>query len=322
MSVPLLSIIIVSFNTKDLLAGCLRSIRCCPPPVPYETIVVDNASADASPEMVQAEFPEVGLLRNETNVGFGAANNRGCQAAKGTMLLFLNSDTELLPNGLEPLLRRLQEQSRTAIVGPTEESSDGTPYPTICPDPTLWYLVLTHTGLRHRLYRHAWINPYRRIWEDALSSQRPVAVGWVSGASLLVRRAVLDQVGPFDEGYFMYMEEADLCLRAKRAGWGVEYVPEGRVRHHGGGSSGKARQGLLTLSSAVSELRYFSKHRSPVEQILLKGLLFAEYAVLFLVTSRTNPRRWAYREILRLILGRRETRILGDDLRSREAPSG
>jgi len=315
MSVPLLSIIIVSFNTKDLLAGCLRSIRRCPPPVPYETIVVDNASADASPEMVQAEFPEVRLLKNATNLGFGAANNRGFQAAEGTVLLFLNSDTELLPNGLEPLLRRLDDQARTGIVGPTEESSDGIPYPTICPDPTLWYLVLTHTGLRHRLYRHIWINPYRRIWENALNSQRPAAVGWVSGASLLVRRAVLDQVGPFDEGYFMYMEEADLCLRAKRAGWDVEYVPEGRVRHHGGGSSGKARQGLLTLSSAVSELRYFSKHRSPVEQALLKGLLFAEYAVLLLVTSRTNPRRWAYREILRLILGRRTALILANDLR-------
>lgn len=321
MTGPLLSIIIVSFNTRDLLAGCLRSIQRCPPPSPHETVVVDNASADGSPEMVQDEFPEVRLLQTGANLGFGAANNRGLQTAKGDVVLFLNSDTELLPHGLEPLLRRLQDHPRLGIVGPTEEGSSGIPYPTICPEPTLGYLLLTHTGLRHRLYRHAWINPYRRLWEEALRGKSPVTVGWVSGASLMVRRAVLDQVGPFDEGYFMYMEEADLCTRARRAGWGVEFVPAGRVKHHGGGSSQKAREGLLTLSSAVSELRYFSQHRRRTELFCLRGLLFAEYLLMLLLTPWSNPRRWAYREILRLILGRRDARILRNDLRAHDSVS-
>lgn len=314
MTAPFLSIVIVSFNTRDLLAACLASIRAAALAAPFETIVVDNGSRDDSPGMVRRDFPEVRLIEAGENLGFGAANNRGIQASKGELLLFLNSDTEVRPQSLEPLLDRLRAQPRVGIVGPTEEGANGIPYPTICPEPDLWYLLLTHTGLRRRLYRNAWINPYRQIWEEAGKSRQPVAVDWVSGASLAVRRAVLDQVGPFDEGYFMYMEEADLCRRAREAGWTVEYVPQGWVRHHGGGSSGQARGGLLTLSSAVSELRYFSKHRGWLEQLGLQALLFVEYAVMLLVTGRSDPRRWAYREILRLVLGRREARILRSDL--------
>lgn len=314
MTAPRLSIIIVSFNTRDLLAACLASIRGAAIAAPFETIVVDNGSRDGSPDMVRRDFPEVRLLEAGENLGFGAANNRGIQISTGEVLLFLNSDTELRPQSLEPLLARLQERPQVGIVGPTEEGPNGIPYPTICPDPDLWYLFLTHTGLRRRLFRTAWINPYRQIWEEAVSTRQPVAVGWVSGASLAVRRTVLDQVGHFDEGYFMYMEEADLCRRARGAGWTVEYVPQGWVRHHGGGSSGKTRGGLLTLSSAVSELRYFTKHRSAAERLGLKALLFIEYAVLLLIAERSDPRRWAYYEILRLVLGRREALILRADL--------
>jgi len=316
MERPWLTIVIVSFNTRTLLGQCLTSIRRHPPPVPFETIVVDNASADGSPEMVETDFPEVRVIRTGANLGFGAANNRGFRASQGEISLFLNSDTELFPDALCPLLDRLKDNSQVGIVGPTEQDVMGVPYPTICPAPDLWYLFLSHTGLRHRWYRNAWINPYRKIWEQALASGRPIPVGWVSGASLMVRRQVLDQVGAFDEGYFMYMEEADLCERARRAGWLVEYVPGGRVMHRGGGSSGKARGGLLTFSGAVSELRYFAKYRGVWRCFLLKAFLATEFVLKLLIAGRRDPRRWAYREILRGIMGQRPVQVLENDIRS------
>lgn len=314
MTEPVLSIIIVSFNTRTLLAQCLASIRRHPPPVPFETIVADNDSGDGSPEMVETDFPEVRLIRTGANVGFGAANNRGLQAAKGGVLFFLNSDTELLPGTIAPLLERLHGNPRVGIVGPTEQDTKGVPYPTICPAPDLRYLALTHTGLRHRWYRNVWINPYRRIWEQALATGRSVAVGWVSGASLMVRRPVLDQVGAFDEGYFMYMEETDLCERARKSGWLVEFVPGALVTHHGGGSSEQARSGILTLSGTVSELRYFRKHRSAWELLLLKGLLGVEFALKLVIVRRNDPRRWAYVEILKALAGLRPVAVTRQDL--------
>ncbi len=314
MTEPVLSIIIVSFNTKALLAQCLASIHRCPPPVPFETIVADNASEDGSPDMVEADFPDVRLIRTGANLGFGAANNRGVHASKGAVLLFLNSDTELLSGAIGPLLERLNVKASVGIVGPTELDTKGVPYPTICPAPNLRYLLLTHTGLRHRWYRNAWINPYRQYWEQALATNQPLIVDWVSGASLMVRRAVLDQVGAFDEGYFMYMEETDLCARARKAGWLVEYVPAGRLTHHGGGSSEKARGGILTLSGAVSELRYFQKHRDVVDRVLVKLLLGIEFMLKLMIVRRNDPRRWAYVEILKALVGLRPVAVTRQDL--------
>jgi len=311
---PRLSILVVSFSTRDLLGRCLESIQRFPPPAPFETIVIDNASTDGSADLVASRFPGIRLIRNDRNLGYGAAHNRGLQAAGGEVVLFLNSDTELLPGSLAPLLKHLDEYPQVGVVGPAEQLVDGSLYPTICPPPDLLFMVLAHTGLRRRFNTSSWINPYREIWERAIQTGRPVPVGWLSGASLMVRRRVLEQVGPFDEGYFFYMEETDLCERARRAGWGVEFVPEGRLMHHGGGSSDKAKGGLLTLSGTVSELRYFRKHRSGLDMLLLKALLFAEYTLKLLLVRSNDPRRWAYREILRTIMGLRPATVMKEDL--------
>lgn len=311
---PVVSIIIVSFNTKDFLIKCLASIRCHPPSVPCEVIVVDNGSHDGSPDAVERGFPEVSMIRNGENLGFGAANNRGLRDARGDIILFMNSDTELLPKSLDPLLDRLAQRPDVGVVGPTEQLREGTPYPTICPAPDFRYVFLTHTKLRYRWYWNPRINPYRLRWERALASGEPVRVDWLSGASLMVRRTVLDQVGAFDEGYFMYMEETDLCERARRAGWGVEYVPAGRIIHHGGGATSKVKGGVLTLSGAVSELRYFTKHRSRGERLLLKSFLFTEFLLRLAVSGLTDPRRWACREVVRMILGLRPASVTRADI--------
>lgn len=314
-----LSIIIVSFNTRELLVRCLSSIRQHPPAVPFEIMVVDNGSRDGSPEMVEAWFPEAQLIRNEENLGFGVANNRALRVAQGDHILFLNSDTVLLDNTLGPLLSRLATQPRVGIVGPVSQSESHTPYPSICPFPDLMFLLLTHTGLRARFHANRWINPYRGIWEQACRTGQPVAVDWLAGACMMVRRAVLDEIGLFDEGYFFYMEESDLCLRARRAGWVVELVPSSRVIHQGGGSSEKAPKGLLTLASAISELRFFQKHRNATELRLLKSQFLVEYLLKLAVTRPSDPRRWAYWEVIRVILGLRPAQITKEDRAGRAA---
>lgn len=309
-----LSILIVSFNTKGMLEQCLHSIRRHPPSMSYEVFVVDNGSKDGSPALVAERFPEVHLIANSDNRGFAAANNQALSVAKGEVILFLNSDTELLAGSLDLLIRHLDSNQKVGVVGPTERTGDGIPYPTICPFPTLSYLFLTHSGLRHRFYKNRVINPYRRVWEKAQVTGEPTVVDWLSGASLMVRRKVLEEIGFFDERYFFYMEETDLCKRARAAGWLVVFVPTAMIIHHGGQSEGKVREGLLTISCTFGEIYYFRKHRSTFALFLLKGLLFVEFCVKLLITKLNDPRRWAYWEILAAVLGLRLPHITEGDL--------
>jgi GT2 family glycosyltransferase len=314
MPKPHLSILIVSYNTSDLLKSCLLSVQRYPPPISWEIVVVDNASHDGSPELVEEEFPEVRLIRNSMNLGFAAANNKGLQVSRGDYLFFLNSDAELLPHSLDPLIDHLETHPHVGIVGPSEQFRNGRIYPTVCPFPNIPYLLFTHTGLRRRFYRNKWINPYRGLWERAQNTEKPTAVDWLSGASLLVRRKVFDDIGPFDEGYFFYMEETDLCARAHGAGWEVTFIPKARIIHHGGGSTDKAKRGLLTLSGAMSELRYFEKHRNIAELLLLRCIFFVEYSLKIILVGLDDPRCWAYREVLRAVLGSRPSQVLKRDL--------
>jgi len=309
-----ISIVIVSFNTKNLLKKCLESIRRNPPPASHETIVVDNASSDGSAEMLASLFPEVKLIRSAENFGFAAANNQALRIAGGEFILFLNSDTELLLISLDPLLRHFEMHPETGIVGPTEQFENGNPYPTICPSPDLSFIFFNHSGLRRRFYKNKLINPYRSLWEKAQITKKPVEVDWLSGASLMARRQVLDEIGFFDERYFFYMEETDLCERARRGGWKVNFVPESHIIHHGGQSTGKVKNGLLTLSGAMSEIHYFKKHKGLIELIFLRILLLVEYSLKSVIVKAKDPRRWAYRKILRTILGCRPVRVTREDI--------
>ncbi|MBN2516673.1 MAG: glycosyltransferase family 2 protein [Deltaproteobacteria bacterium] len=308
------SIVIVSFNTKYYLHRCLDSIRRYPPSVSHEIIVVDNASGDGSPEMVASLFPEVTLIRSSKNLGFAAANNLAIKVAGGELILFFNSDAELLPESLEPLVKHFEMNPETGIVGPTEQFESGDPYPTICPSPNLSFVFFNHTGLRRRFNRNRLINPYRSLWEQSQKSKVPTEVDWLSGASLMIRRKVLDETGFFDEKYFFYMEETDLCERARRSGWKVKFIPEAQVIHHGGQSTVNTKSGLLTLSGAISELYFFKKFRSRVEVLLLAGLLGVEYSFKLLITRGNDPRRWAYRKILRTVFGYRPVRVTMEDI--------
>jgi GT2 family glycosyltransferase len=310
---PLVSILIVNFNGLEYLKRCLHSIRRYPPLAPYEIIVVDNGSKDGSPEFVKQHFSDVYLILNQENLGFAAANNRAISQGKGDLLFFLNSDTELLPDSIDPLIECLLKNSRVGIVGPTEQFPTGLSYPTICPFPSLYNIFLSHTRLRHRFYTVKKINPYRHYWEMAQTAKKPISVDWLSGASMMIRRQVLDEIGWFDDAYFFYMEETDLCKRARDAGWEILLVPSARLFHHGGVSTKKAPGGLLTLSGVLGELRYFKKHCSFLELILLRELLLFEYSLKALIARNKDPRRWAFREVLTAVLGLRKWTIQTKD---------
>lgn len=269
-----LSIIIVSYNTTSILRNCLQSVLAQslsaprqdpaqPPNSPegYEIIVVDNASNDGSPAMVAQEFPAVTLLANATNRGFGRANNQGIQASHGRYVLLLNSDT-LLPTGvLARLLHFMDQTSAAGACSPRLLRPDGTPQPyAFGADPTIGYLLARGAKqiISHK-YLHNWA-------ADTIQE-----VDWVSGACLLVRREVIDQVGLLDENIFMYFEDNDWCLRIRQVGWKIYYNPTVQITHLGGQSLAKNPQ---ARQAYYHSLEYFyAKHYNFLSRLALRALL-------------------------------------------------
>lgn len=257
-----LSVIIVSWNVRDLLRDCLRSvIQGLSPAVPHEIIVVDNASTDGSAAMVRAEFPTVTLLVNAENLGFARANNRGLCVSRGRYVVLLNSDTVVPAPALEALVAFMDAHPDAGAVGPRLLRPDGSVQPyAFGGDPTLGYLL--RRGIRRLLFG-------RPLHDWATEDVRPV--DWVSGACLMVRREAIEQAGLLDENIFMYFEDNDWCLRIRRAGWRVYYDPQVAITHIGG-------QGLVRNPAAArayrESLRYFyRKHYGPTANRLLPFML-------------------------------------------------
>ena len=251
------SVIIVNWNTAALLCQCLTSLYAHAVSRP-EVIVVDNGSTDGSAQMVARSFPQVRLIRNMENRGFAAANNQGLALAMGRHLLLLNSDTVLATALPAALSRFLDETPDAGAAGPRLVGADGGPQPfTFGGDPTLGYLL--RRGARALLRRgplHDW----------AESTSR--AVDWVSGACLMVRREVYEQVGGLDEKLFMYFEDNDWCLRIRKAGWRVHRVPTITLTHLGGQSA--THNPGASAAYYQSLLHFYRKHYSPVELYMLR----------------------------------------------------
>ena len=229
-----LSIIVVSWNVRDLLATCLASLPRGP-----QVIVVDNASSDGSADMVAAQFPEVALQANDRNRGFTGGNNDGLRLATGSYVLFLNPDTVVDEDALPLLVEYLDAHPSVGVVGPQLRYGDGTLQSSRRRFPTLVTALFESTPLAWHWppARNPWAMRYRMEDRPAGATQE---VDWLVGAALLTRRAVLDQVGGFDEGYFMYSEELDWQRRVKQAGWHVVYLPDAIITHYEGKSSEQA----------------------------------------------------------------------------------
>jgi N-acetylglucosaminyl-diphospho-decaprenol L-rhamnosyltransferase len=248
-----LSIIVVSYNTRELLRQCLASLRRHTPAA--QVIVVDNASRDGSVEMVRADFPTVQVVALTRNYGFAAANNAGLRLAAGDPIVLLNSDTVVEDDTLDRCAAWMEEHPGVGALSPRLVGVDGRPQQCLYSFPTLAEVLRV-------VFRQQ--RPQRE--ED-------VTDGWLAGTALFIRREALRQVGgELDAGYFMYWEDADLSARLRKCGWERVAYPGGVVKHHGGGSSGTAdapvRAELLAWY-LFGRHRWFARHRPAPEAVWL-----------------------------------------------------
>lgn len=254
-----LSVIVVSFNTRHLLDEMMSSLHSAAEGCSMQVLVVDNASTDGSPAYILERFPEVELIVNDVNVGFGRANNQAVPRVNGRFVLLLNTDAFAAPGSVAVMLRQMRDNPHCGVMGLRAVGRDGAPQPSCRYFPTPLNTFLWRTGL----YRWA---PWVRLVDDmAWDHQTLRACDWVTGCLYLVRREVIDQVGLFDPRFFLYFEEVDHCRRVKAAGWQVLYCPGPSVVHLGGESAKTVSQLTSTgrQISAVqieSELLYFRKH--------------------------------------------------------------
>jgi len=259
----LLSIVIVSFNTCNILRECLLRVRKFGKDVDSETFVVDNASTDGSARMVSEEFPEVKLITSQTNVGFAAGNNLALRETSGKFILLLNSDAYLLPDTLESTLRFMEENVDCGILGIKLVGQDDKLQPSARKLPNAWYKFLVITGIASKFPKSRILGGPDYSWWDHNAVKE---VGWVPGAYFLTRREVIDKIGILDERYFLYYEETDFCLQAKRAGWKVLFFPHSKVIHLGGESSKTVQKRMSASGKQLihlrvkSEMRYYRKN--------------------------------------------------------------
>ena len=267
-----LTVIIVSWNVRDLLRRCLQSILKAED-LQLEIVVVDNASSDGSPEMVRDEFPQVHLVANDENRGFTAANNQGLALSQGRALLLLNPDTEAIGDALVTMLEYMQAHPEAGMVGPRLLYPDGSLQSSRRRFPTFATALVESTVVQEWWRDNAIL---RRYYMLDTADEAVQAVDWVVGACLLVRRECYEQIGGLDEGFFMYSEELDWCRRAKTAGWEVIYLPTATILHHEGKSSEQVVP-ARHIHFQSSKVRYFRKHHSHWQAEALRWFLLATY---------------------------------------------
>ena len=280
-----LSIIIVNWNSAAFLHSCLATINSTPRKLQFEVIVIDNASFDGASQFVAEKFPTVKFIQSSVNCGFSGANNLAFEHSTGRNILFLNPDTEILGTVLETMVSALDSSSDIGALGCKILNSDGS-LQTSCVQafPTVWNQFCDTEFLRS-------LFPNLGIWGTrALSKENvvPMTVEVISGACLLIKRTVFEQVRGFSTDYFMYAEDADLCYRVKQAGWRVGYVSNAQIVHYGGGSS---KEGLSRFSAVMmkqSLCEFIWQHRGRFHAELYRiSMVLAACLRLFLLGLRT-----------------------------------
>lgn len=248
------SVIVISYNTREMTLECLRALADDMKGMPWELWVVDNASSDGSAEAVKETFPEARVIVNEHNAGFGAANNQAIRQAQGQYLLLVNSDAFVQPGAVEALVSHLDAHPGVAVVGPKLLNPDGSLQQSCYRFPSPVRAVFEHLLLTAAFPNHPLLGDYRDWPHDAARD-----VDFVIGACMLIRRESLHQTGVFDEDFFMYAEETDLCYRLSRDGWKTTFVPEARVVHLAG-SSGRPESERTFSEFRQAQERFIRKH--------------------------------------------------------------
>ncbi len=268
------SIIIVNWNTQEILRDCLASIIVNTHNVEYEIIVVDNASSDGSVQMLKNDFPQIRLIANTDNRGFAAANNQAMVVARGRYYLLLNSDTVILGDVIANSIQFADTDDTIAVMGCRILNPDRTLQPSCFMFPSLLNMLLSATYLYKLLPDSRFFGREQMTWWNRDDTCQ---VDVVTGCFMLVRRKAVEQVGVMDEDFFMYGEETDWCYRFKEQGWKNVFSPVGEIIHLGGSSSAKIKP-QMRLQLRGSILLFFKKHRNRLSYscaCILVGLFFA-----------------------------------------------
>lgn len=284
-----LSIIILSYNTKDLLDQCLESVYKNTSQIQFEVIVVDNNSGDDSVKMVIEKYPKVIPVRNKTNLGYSKGNNLGIKKSSGRNILLLNSDTQIVGNSLEVMVKLLDQNNEISLVGPklvfpdlTAQKSAGVFYSLKVA------IILLLGGQRLGLIRS--------------SPKELKKVDWVSGACLMFKRKVADAIGGLDEHLFMYMEEVEFCFRANLKGFKTYFCPEARVLHlELGGDKKKRGQAIINIYRGL--LFFYQKYYSENDLRILKIVMRIK-ALILLIFGKLFSHRYlieTYGQALELV---------------------
>ena len=288
------SAVIVHFRTPDETVRAARAVaetfRC---PI----VVVDNASSDGIADRLAAQAPRTRVVAEPENRGYGAACNRGAAETAGAYLLFLNSDAFVAPGAVEALVAALERDPGAAVVGPRLVNPDGTLQLSICRLPTPWRIFCESSGLAGLAGGRGLLRGHWKTLED---HARPQAVESLTGAALLIRRSAFEEVGGFDEEYFLYAEETDLLTRLRQAGHRILFAPEAEVVHIGGASIGGTR--LDELHAGLR--RYVGKFHGAAaarlaSAVLTAGALMRYAAALATTGPAARERRRRYRAALR-----------------------
>lgn len=273
-----LSIIIVSYNTRELLSRCLRSIfaSLAGSRLQFEVIVVDNHSSDGTPALLAKTFPQVRLIKNPDNFGFARGNNQGIAAARSATILLLNSDTEVLDKGINELYLFFKTLPHNSIVGGRLFNLDGSPQPSCGPAYSLLHIFIA-------LFLKGDYVGMTRYSPKAVKQ-----VDWVMGACIMMEKSTFTAVGGFDESIFMYMEEIDFEYRAKLKGSRIFFCPQAKFIHVGAGSSQGRETPILNVFRGF--LFYYKKHRSAVELFILRILLLLKSISAIFLFSLLNKK--------------------------------
>lgn len=282
---PQLDILIVNFNGKAMLRNLLQSIDAARGDVKVRTIVLDNASADGSADIVAAEFPGVILEKSRENLGFARGNNRAAQLARETgraadLLLLLNNDTVVRPGALAKLIQLMKERPDVAAAGPQLIGADGRPQDTVRNLPRL--AALLHT-IRLFRWTRLFAPAYRRYRYPDSDAQVQASVNHLPAAALMVRREAFDRCGGFDEGFQFGVEDLDLCKRLRQCGL-VYYLPSAQIQHLGRVSS-QANRGFVYRGYECGWARYLRKHHGIGASSLYKLLVTLDMPVRLAVLS-------------------------------------
>jgi len=318
---PILSIIIVSYNTKELLIKCLSSIYDQTRVVEFEIIMVDNNSKDGSAKEVQARFPNVRVIVNEINKGFAAANNQGLKIMRGKYALLLNPDTIIIDNAFEKMMNFMEKHDEVGIICPKIFKPDGSLQRAAFPAPSTMNFILSKLH-NERLLSGRLSSIYMRFIDSLLpakfsygffdqlcrTSREPFKAGWVSGACLMIRGRAIENIGFLDENLFLFCEDRDWCCRAREKGWEVMLLPEAQIIHYGGQSTLQDLSlGIPTYCS--SQFYFVGKHLGRSALFMLKFVTFWELLVKILIRGvgfivskgKRKAKLYGYMESLKLI---------------------